>query len=1111
MRNTIKKFFGMFLLVFLASATIVAQHKITGKVIDREGLPIPGVNIIEKGVASNGTITNSEGDYTLEVTSSDATLIFSYIGYQSIDETVGGRSEINVTLAEEATGLEEVVVTALGISRNEKALGYAFTKVDGEELAQTNSVNAISSLQGKSAGVQIDNIGSSVVSSPRISIRGNSTFDGNNQPLIVVDGVIIQGGTESGSTDWGNGFKTINASDIESMNVLRGAAATALYGSLALNGVLLITTKSGKGAKKEGLNVEFNSNTSWGILRPPFEFQNEYGAGNYAGANGGLSNNFYTTQEFNQNADGDDIIAPSTMNWGPRMEGQSVIDYVGDEVKYVAHPDNWKELYDQSYTTTNSVALTKNTEDLSIRASYTNQYSKGYYARNKFKKNTLSLNLSYKFNDYITANVNAAYMHSKHENPTYQHGDGTYAASRLLGWWGLTRSYDIAKFAQPKYYISSVYNEWPQPARDPSDPGYGIPKIAQLYYYYHWKDQWEDEDNIRATASIDVKPVKFVTLSVGARTNFSYRYQEAHQWYDYGDGSTRLMKNQYQDNYVSYFAKANFNKKFNNFQVDANVLAESQEWFDNAVTGFATGHTVPGNWFFGNFPDGTTKRPGGDFSNTRKLNSLSGIVELAYKEQFYLSLTARNDWSSTLVYVDGHGNPSFFYPSVSLSWIANETFKLPEFVDFAKVRMSYGEVGGAPAAYVINPGYSVAQLNNMSNSYLRFSSNTLPNLDLKPYRSREYEIGFNSSMFNNRLGVDLALYKRNTTNQIVNLPVSQTSGVENVQINAGDIQDVGIELTVSGTVIRNSGFTWDISANYFKHKNTLKNLYGDIKRSDLTTGRNVYTGANAYAYVGGDYGVIMANFVPNTYLNPANPKDPNNGKYIADWYDGDGTIGLTSSGTQFKAGKITPDFIANLNNTFSWKGFSLSCDVYFKIGGDVALSSYGTGMLYAGTGVSSLAYRDASQGGIGFTTPEGVQGGGTFEDGYVMPNVMLSDGTTYEDAIANGTAYPSHISTFYAYNHAGGGYAGADIFENSYIMLKNIVLSYTLPNSIVSKLKLQKASVSVYAHDIAVLYNTLPDKANPQFLYSSDSGAFTDGDGIGPWTSTIGVSLNIGF
>ncbi len=1097
--------------------------KVTGKVIDINGEPLPGVNVYEKTNPQHGVITGIDGTYSIEVDDADDVLVFSYIGFDDQEVVAGGSRVINITLIEETTGLDEVVVTALGVTRQEKSLGYAFTKVDGEELAKVNAVNPVASLQGKSAGIQIDNIGASVVSSPRISIRGNSTFNGNNQPLLVVDGVIIEGGTESGRTDWGNGFKTINSMDVESMNVLRGAAATALYGSQALNGVVLITTKSGKGLKRKGLNVEVNSNTSWGILRPPFEFQNEYGAGDYAGANSTLSNKYYTTQEFQKNSDNQNILANSQMNWGPRMEGQSVIDYVGDEVSYSPHPDNWKSLYEQSYTTTNSVALAKSTDDLTFRFAYTNQYSKGYFARNTFGKNTFNLNMSYKLNDYITANVNTAYMHSKHKNPTYQHGDGTYAASRLLGWWGLTRSFDIEKFAKPEYYISSVYNEWPQPARDPADPGYGIPKIQQLYYYYHWKDQWEDEDNLRATASIDVTPVKDLVFSLGARTNISYRYRETHQWYDYGDGSTRLMKNKYQDNYVSYFTKVNYSKGFLNNDLNVNVLAmaESQEWFNNAVTGFATNHTVPGYWFFGNFPNGTTKRPGGDFSNTRKLNSLSGIAEISYKDQFFLTLTARNDWSSTLVYADGHGDPSFFYPSASLSWLVNETFELPDVFNFAKVRMSYGEVGGAPDPYVINPGYGVAQLDHMDASYLYFNSNTLPNLNLKPYRTKEYEFGINTSMFNNRFGVDMAVYKRNTYNQIINLPVSNTSGVSSIQINAGNIQDLGFELTVDVTPVVTSDFRWDISANYFTHANTIESLYGDIKRNNLSVGRNVYTGASAYAYVGGDYGVILAEYTPRTYINPANPDDPNNGKYVANWDDGGGTISYTSSGTQFKAGQITPDFIANLKNAFTWKGLSFDCELYFKIGGDVALSSYGTGMLYAGTGQSSLAYRDEAHGGMVFTTPADIQGGGTFEDGYIAPNVVFDNGQSaygqsiggmdYATAVENGLVYPSHISTYYAYNHAGGGYAGADIFENSYIMLKNVSISYAIPAKLVSKLRLQKASVSVYGRDLALLYNSLPDNANPQFLYSSDSGSFTDGDGIGPWASTVGVSLNIGF
>lgn len=1125
MGKLLKQAVGLTVLFILLgfSNGIYAQKAITGVVKDAaNGGTLPGVNVTVKEKAGVGTVTDIDGKFSLKLPEGAKTLVFSFIGYTSQDVAIAGKTSIEVQLQADSRKLDEVVVTALGVKREVKSLGYAFTDVKGDKLAQANTVSPLNALQGKVAGVQIDNVGSSVAAAPRVVVRGNNTFDANNQPIVVLDGIVLQNEVSTGSQNWGNALKNLNPSDIESMSVLRGAAATALYGSQALNGVILVTTKSGKSAK--GIGVEVSHNTSYSIYQQPYDYQNEFGSGNYAGANTQLSNKYFTTQEFPK-VNGKDKIYKSSLNWGPRMLGQKVVDYVGDEVSFIAQKNNWKDLLANSYTTSTNIALASSNDRLTYRTSFTYQNSQGMFKRNGFEKYNIDLNTSYKFNDYVKVKAHVVYIPNKQTNPAYLSVDGTYSLARtFFGWNGLTRNYDVLKFNNPKYYLSQANPDRPMPPQVPTDLGYNVPIISKLFYYNNWQDESQRENNFLGNFSMDIDPFKWLTITVGANGNATFTKYARFRWYDYGDKSTRMSKYMTESFFKDYFAKIAYHNDFlnNDLTVNASVQFQRQQWEAERLGGEAKIHTIPGYWFWDNFPDvGENNRIQGSVFNTRKVNSVASFLDVSYKDQLFLSLTARNDWSSTLVYSDGHGNPSFFYPSASLSWLVNRTFTLPEWVTFAKIRGSYGETGGAPSPYVINGGYTASIYSYLNNPGMAFSSKSLPNLDLKPYKMRELEFGFNTRFFQNRLGLDFAWYRRGTVNQILDLPIASESGVLAIQVNAGEIRNTGIELTLDATPIRTNDFSWDINANYTWQKSKVVDLYDGITRKDLANGYTTYSGAAARAYKGGTFGLISASNMPKVYINPENPNDPNNGKFIADWNEDTGTINYTNSGEEQLAGNINPKFIANLGNTLNYKNLSLDFQFYFKIGGHIASSTYTTGILASGNGKSSLAYRDKEHGGIVFTTKDGSQGNATFEDGYIPSNVIFNQGVTvngknvggmsYDDAVKAGIAYPSHISSYYCDNYYGQGIAGNNVLENSYITLKNISLSYSLPQKLVAKANLTKLSLSVYARDLAVLYNTLPDHMNPYVLNSNESGAFTDGEGVLPFITTVGFSVNFGF
>lgn len=1102
-----------------------SQKTISGVVRDAaDGSPLPGVNVTVMEKAGAGTMTGVDGRFTLKLPVEGKTLVFSFVGYTPQEVLVGKESVFQIALRVSAQKIEEVVVTALGVKKEVKTLGYAFTDVAGSEIAQANAVAPLSVLQGKVAGVQVDIVGSSVTAAPRINIRGNSTFSGNNQPIIVLDGIILQNDVASGSQNWGNWLKNLNPSDIESMSVLRGTAATALYGAQALNGVILVTTKSGKvGA---GMSVEMSNNSSWAILSPPFDYQNEYGAGVFAGINNNLSNKWFTTQEFRKTTAGKDQLAPTSISWGPKMKGQKVIDYVGDEVPYVPYRNNWKDMLEQSYTSTTNVAISNSTERLTYRASFTYQGSKGIMRKNNFEKYNVDFNTSFKINDYMRIKAHVIYIPTRQTNPAYLNGDGTYSVGRaFFGWNGLTRSYNMKKFDNPKYYLSKVYNAWPQPPRDPSDLGYNVPLASKLFYYNNWKDEVSKENNFLGNFSMDIDVAKWFTFTVGANGSAFFNKFANNTWFDGGDQSNRMTRTMSESYFTEIFAKANFHKDFLNkdLNVSLSLMAQRQDWRSENLSGFARIQTMPGFWFWDNFPDvGDQKFVSGGINDSKRINSATGYLDISYKDQLFFSLTGRNDWMSVLVYSDGHGTPSLFYPSASVSWLADKTFKLPEWVSFAKIRGSYGETGGASVgSYGVNSYFSARKFSYLDKPGIGFQNSSLPNQNLKPYRMRELEFGVDFRFFNSRIGLDVAWYRRNTTNQIMWLPVASESGVSSMMVNAGKLRNTGVEITLNATPVKTRDFSWDIHALYTWQRSKVVNLYPEITRMDLSSGTTVYSGAAARAYEGSSYGAITSTNMPKVYLNPENPSDPNNGKFIADWDDDGGTITYVGSGTEQYMGDINPKFIGSLGNTLTYKNLSLDFQFYFKIGGQIASSTYTTGILGSGNGKSSLAYRDKEHGGIVFTTKAPAQAGGTFEDGYIPQNIIFNKdvsaygnsiaGMTYEEALNAGLTYPSHISSYYWGNYAGGGVAGNQILENSYITLKYITLSYALPQKWAAKMKLNKLSLSAYARDVAVLYNTLPDRMNPYILNSNESAAFTDGEGLMPFISTVGFSVNLGF
>ncbi len=928
-------FISLFLstVVHVSHAQSSNSKQIKGIVLDELGEPVIGANLVLKSDPSIGTITGMDGDFILTVPSS-ATLVVSYIGYIPQEVDVKGQSELKIVLKEDAQALSEVVVTALGMTRDKKALGYAMTELKGDDLLKSNNVNPVNALQGKVAGVQINMGTAGPQSSQRILIRGNTSMSGNNQPIFVIDGIIIDNDvTKTGDKndrDFGNDIKNLNSDDFETVSILKGAAATALYGSRASNGVILITTKRGK--KGEGLGISFSHTQQWESVYSYPKLQNQFGMGTYP------------LWPVDKNGNEVRSIEPGR-NFGPAYDYKPyTVSQIYDGI-HQPYEDNLKEMYRTGHFVNTNVAISGGTDQSTFRFSFSNLQNDGISLKNSMTRNSLSLNATQDISKYVTAEAGFSYVNSDAKNPTYQGGDKSpiYDFS-----YSVPRDYDTRYWK--KNYWSVARDGW-----NGDDPfGYS----ATLFDYLE-NDEIQNEENYRGYLNVNFNLTDWLKLVVKGDMNRLYKSYEKKTLATEKDGfrGAEYRLNESQKLQYKLTAMLTAQKKFNNFSISGSIGAErfnEDQSFHNSKTN--NGLRIPGVFELNNSIDPPTTEA---YSRTKqkRINSVYGFINMDWEGQVFLDVTGRNDWSSTLRYLDGSGNVSYFYPSVSTSWLITETFKekLPSSISFAKIRASYAIVGKDCDPYLItNPGtyiyfnsFKDTYFGSGTYPYFDFANKNLGALDLKPEKQHAIEFGVDYRMFNNRIGIDLAYYKTNTKNQILALPTSEETGVSYRIINAGNIQNQGIEILLSATPVQTRDLVWDITLSYTKNRNKIKELYHGVTRYQLGTS-SIET--DAWATVGGAYGDI--------YSSAAFKRDEATGEKLLN-----SAGAWLRSGTSEKIGSMQPDFLGGFTSNLQWKGFNLGMIIDARFGGDILSASYNYGMS-SGRLMSSLPGRTEDLGGL---------------------------------------------------------------------------------------------------------------------------------------------------
>ena len=1057
--------------------------KITGTVEDHMG-PVIGASVLVKGT-TNGIMTDMDGKFELEGLKNGDVIQISYIGYVTKEVKYTGQATISVKMEEDSQALDEVVVTALGMSRDKKSLGYAMTELKGEDIAKVNSPNPVNGLQGKVAGVQINMGNSGPQSSQRIIIRGNTSLDGNNQPIFVIDGIIIDNEvTKTGQgQDWGNDLKNLNADDFESMSVLKGAAATALYGSRAANGVILITTK--KGQKGSGLGITVSHTQTWEKIYDYPEMQNEYGTGNsplWALNEDGSENRYVTAGR----------------SFGPRFDGKTF--YVdGQEMVYSAKKDNLKSLYQTGTYRNTNVALQGGSEKSAFRFSYSNLASEGLTFNNEFKRNSFSLNASHDISDRLKAEGGFSYIESSTQNPTIQGGSGSPIYDFM---YSVARDYDTDYWLQDKRYISPAGDGY-----NSQDP-YGYSKT--LYDYLENK-YTQDEMSTRAFLNLDLKLLDWLTFKVKGDIYKLYTTNEskimATGASNY-DGSAYKINEKKKDQY-KITGMVTAHHSFSDFNISGSVAVEqwdTREGYHNSSS--QNGLTVPGLFDMTNSVQKATTEVRYN-TNRKRINSIYAFANMDYKGIYFLDITGRNDWSSALIYGNGTGQTSYFYPSVGGSWLFVQGLRdvMPEFISFGKLRASYAVVGRDCAPYLTTgTGYYMFDntfdnpLDKQTYPYYKFDADELPNLDLKPEKQHAVELGLDMRFLNNRLGFDFAWYKTNTKNQILNLPVASESGVSSRWINAGNIQNSGIELLLTATPIETDDWHWDLSFNLTRNRNKIISLAEGVEKYQLKGGG---IDTQAWATVGGAYGDI--------YTSYGYKRNENGEKLL----NADGSY--IRSNESVKIGSIQPKFLWGMTTSLSWKGITFNAVVDARFGGDIYSGSYYYGM-NSGNIASSLAGRDTQYGGLerpltdgtGRVANDGVIPEGVFQDGSVIKGVDVS-GMSYQEAYEAGLVNP--LSAYKYYDNVygwSGGIREEGIHKCSWIALRELSLHWQLPKKWVQKVYMQNVNVGLVCRNVGFLYNSLPDNIHPEGLNTTYSSEYLESGGA-VFSRNIGFNVNVSF
>ncbi len=1133
-KNATRILLACTLVLFTLAGFGQQRRTITGTLQDNKGVPVSGASVVEKGTP-NGTTSGADGAFTLSVLN-NAVLTISAIGFETQDVNTGTNASVSVVLNPASTELGGVVVTALGVAKQRRELGYSVTELKGSEVARTNEINPINALQGKVAGVQIDQGAGGLFGNSKIVIRGNSTLGTNNQPIFVVDGVIMDNGTFGGTgRDFGNDFKNLNPEDFASVSVLKGSAAAALYGSRAINGVVLITTKKGSSGKGMGVSVTQSVNVSDPYAGP--DFQNEFGGGtvgafftdnrepNYKPEDAWRTKVF-PIDPLTGEAYIDRQIYRELENWGPRMLGQEVRNYDGTMTRYVAQPNNFLDAFETGIGSNTNIALDGATEKSTFRLSYNHNQGKGVVPTNKFTKNAFDVRATHQLTKTITIDASAAYSNFAGENPPRLGGLDAFASYNFgkLFTWMLPRNYDT-KYWRRKENYTSILGGAPQ-LNDPNEPN-KAPE-SRFWFNLYENKYLQNEQLLRGRINVTANLTSWAKLIVEGNINNVYikkENKELGELQNFAGGLYGIGFEQKKSNFMK--AMLMMNKDFNDdFSVSGYVGAEQQR-FENTFSYNETrgGLNYPGNYFITN-----SREPGfveAGISSSKKFNSLYASADFGWRNMVFLQATWRGDWSSALTYSDGSGNNFFNYPALSASWIFTDAFKsLPSFISYGKLRGNIAWLGADTDPFTINPGFAFNGFNRANGGSVptsTFNSSFVLQENLQPSRKFSRELGLEMRFLKSRVGFDFTYYQDNTKNQILPIDAPFESGATSILINAGNIQNKGIEISIDATPVSTSNFRWNTAVNYSRNRNKIIELYPGRTEYQLP-GTDVGE-ISSWAVVGGSYGALRTLIQSTPYQakdgSGNNISDPKNGLPILTWRSDARAAFPARSNVWQNVGDMNAKFRGGWDNTFTFKNFSLNILIDAKIGGDFALMSYRQGT-HSGVFPNSIFGRDAQSGGITFTSKYDNQ---TYDDGRIVegvfaPGQMITQpdgsqvnvgGMSFKEAYDAGYVEPTHTPQFfYRYGSSSTGVSDFWVLENSWISLRQVALSYNFPKTLTQRLKLNNLSFAVIGRDLLYLYQTLPYNFNPA-SNSSNNTAFSGENGFLPKTRNITFTLRTTF
>nr|WP_304608453.1 SusC/RagA family TonB-linked outer membrane protein [Pontibacter anaerobius] len=991
---------------------------VSGTVMDEaDGIPLPGVSIAANGKPIG--VTNQDGKFELNV-EKGAVLSFSFIGYKPGSVTVNQpQTNLTVELQIDNQQLSEVVVTALGIEREQKALGYAVTEVSGEELNAARSNNFASSLSGKVAGLSLTPTGGGPLNSSVIKLRGDNSLDPTkNRALIILDGVPMNSGMESSGVDnayqagsgsdvpidFGNGIADINPDDIESITVLKGAAAAALYGYRAANGAMIITTKSGR--KRKGLGVTVNSNISFNdILKWP-DMQYEYGQGNnYRNKDGEL---YYS---YGASEDGSNTGSTSSA-FGPKFDGQYYYQYdptlegqSAERQLWRPYKDNVKDFFRTGHTVSNSVAVEGGGERGSARASVTHTKNEWIMPNTGFERLNAALSVNQKLTDKLTLSSKINFSH-KHSDNLPATGYNNQSISYFMIF--QNPNVDLAWY-EPRWQKGQEQIAQIHPFSSYIDNPYLI-----AYEMLNGVDSYNTTGNI--TASYEFSP-KF-DLLVRAAIDMTNEERTTQRPWDTKNFSKGYYREQnINDRETNTDFLLTYKEKLSgSWDLRTSVGGNIMKTYLNKTSSSIEGLNIAGIYTLSNGINPIMTRP---YKGSKEVQSLYGLASFSYLDKVFVDLTARNDWSSTLP----SQNSSFFYPSISTSFILSDIFKLPRQVSYAKVRLSAAEVGNDSDPYLTRKYYS--------SSFFPGSASiptTRYNPGFEPEQTRSYEAGLEYQLFNGRLGMDLSIYQNTTENQILAIELDPTTGYNDAIINAGKVQNRGVELSLNGSPIDNGNFKWNTTITWSKNDNEILELSegfeGDDESYVLARGGNAYILAKKGGSTGDIYGYgFVRNEDGEIIYKKGLPVRPDEISYRGNAY---------------------ADWRGGFLNEFTYKNFRFSALVDGQYGGIVYSQTHHK-MSEQGKLEHTLRGREE-----GFIIGDGVVDNG---DGTYSPNDVK---------VENLAAYYKEY-----YRRAN---VEANSFDASYLKLREVRLEYNLPKAILSRVNfLQGASLALYGRDLAMV------------------------------------------